>query len=163
MKDQTCCFTGHREIPPKEVPALRRALLETVEGLVRQGVLYYGTGGARGFDTLAAQAVLRLKRKYPCIRLILVLPCLTQTKGWPRREARRYEAIRRKADKVVYVAREYENGCMQKRNRHLVEHSGTCVCYCTRGTGGSAYTRRYAEEQGLRIIELNGCRKRKPK
>lgn len=49
MKNQTCCFTGHREIPPEEVPTLRGALLETVEGLVRQGVLYYGTGGARGF------------------------------------------------------------------------------------------------------------------
>ena len=43
MKNQTCCFTGHREIPPEEISALRRALLKTVEG----GVLYYGAGGAR--------------------------------------------------------------------------------------------------------------------
>lgn len=149
MKNQTCCFTGHREIPPEEISALRRALLKTVEGgscITAQE--------ARGFDTLAAKAVLCLKRKYSRIRLILVLPCPFQTKGWSHREVSQYKDIRRKADKVVYTYFAYENGCMQKRNRHLVEHRGICVCYCTRETGGSAYTKQYAERLGLRIIEL---------
>ena len=35
-----------------------------------------------GFDTLAAKTVLDLKKDYPDIKLILVLPCLNQTRGW---------------------------------------------------------------------------------
>ena len=40
------------------------------------------------------------------------------------------------------------------RNRHLVDHSGTCICYLTRSAGGPAYTVDYARKKGLRIINL---------
>lgn len=55
-------------------------------------------------------------------------------------------------NKVVYVSREYTPDCMHRRNRHLVDHSGTCICYLTRSTGGTAYTVDYARKRGLRII-----------
>ena len=48
-------------------------------------------------------------------------------------------------------------GCMYKRNRHLVDHSGICVCYLTKDSGGTAYTVRYARTHGLEIINL-ACR-----
>ena len=43
--------------------------------------MFYGAGGALGFDTLAAQTVLDMKKEYPQLRLILVLPCEDQTRG----------------------------------------------------------------------------------
>ena len=66
----TCCFTGHRRIPPEAVAPLRERLEAEIESLIRQGVRYFGAGGALGFDTLAAEAVLDLKAVYPFIRLI---------------------------------------------------------------------------------------------
>ena len=45
-------------------------------------------------------------------------------------------------------------GCMYKRNRHLVDHSGVCVCYLTKDSGGTTYTVRYARAHGLEIINL---------
>ena len=50
--------------------------LQLIELLSREnsGYLYFGAGGALGFDTLAAQTVLDLKKDYPQIKLILVLP-----------------------------------------------------------------------------------------
>ena len=47
---------------------------------------------------------------------------------------------------------------MQKRNRYLVDHSGTCVCYLTSAKGGTAYTVNYTKQKGLRIIHL-ACRR----
>ncbi len=41
---------------------------------------------------------------------------------------------------------------MFKRNRHLVDHSGVCVCYLTKERGGTAYTAQYAQRQGLEIV-----------
>ena len=154
MRKRTCCFTGHRSIPPEERRELARRLEETILRLYRRGVRYFGAGGALGFDTLAAQAVLRLREECPGIKLILVLPCPSQTKGWKPEDAAEYERIKSQADKVVYTSQEYTQGCMYKRNRHLVDHSGVCVCYLTKDSGGTAYTVRYARTHGLEIINL---------
>ena len=65
------------------------------------------------------------------MKLILVLPCLTQTRGWPAADVAEYEQIKGLADKVVYTSQAYTAGCMHKRNRHLVDNSSVCVCYLT--------------------------------
>ena len=107
-----------------------------------------------GFDTLAAQIILRLREHYPQIRLILVLPCHGQTRGWPQDSIDIYEDIKHRADKVTYTAENFFRGCMQKRNRHLVDGSSVCICYLTKFTGGTAYTVNYARRMGLRVINI---------
>lgn len=154
FKEKTCCFTGHRVIPTRALPRLVEELKQTLRRLIGEGVRYFGVGGALGFDTLAAETVLRLKGEYPSVRLILVLPCRDQTRGWKAADARRYRDILSRADKVVYTAERYSPGCMHRRNRHLVENSSVCVAYCTRETGGSAYTAEYAQQRGLRLVLL---------
>ena len=154
MKNQTVCFTGHRKIPPEQVDALTRQLKSTLIQLISDGYRYFGAGGALGYDTLAAQSVLELKTQYPDVKLILVLPCLSQTRGWSARDIEIYEDIKNKADKVVYTSQEYTKGCMHKRNRHLVYNSSVCVCYLTESTGGTAYTVDYARKNQLTVINL---------
>ena len=154
MKSRTACFTGHRELPTDDLPEISKRLEDTLVKLIEQGYRYFGAGGALGFDTLAAQVVLRLRERYPRIRLILELPCLNQTRGWPQENIDTYEEIKRCADKVTYTSEHYFRGCMQKRNRHLVDNSSVCICYLTKPTGGTAYTVNYASEHGLTIINI---------
>lgn len=149
---QTCCFTGHRNIPSEAQSKLAVRLEKIILALYRKGVLYYGAGGALGFDTIAAQTVIRLRERCPGMKLILVLPCLTQTRGWGAEDVAAYEHIKAEADKVVYTSQQYTPGCMHKRNRHLVDNSGVCICYLTKGSGGTAYTVQYAEKNKLEII-----------
>ncbi len=153
-KEQTCCFTGHRNIPLLRLPQLKKRLLETIEEQIKSGYCYFGAGGALGFDTLAAQAVLKLKETYPHIRLILVLPCLSQTRGWREKDVAEYERIKSLADKVVYTSQEYSRGCMFKRNRHLVDNSSICIAFLSKDEGGTAYTVKYAQEKGVKVINL---------
>ncbi len=150
-REKTCCFTGHREIPPEKKDEITRRLKETLIQLINRGYLYFGAGGALGFDTMAEQAVLSLKKEYPQIKLILVLPCKSQANAWSAKDKEIYQEMIGKADKIVYTSQAYFRGCMQKRNRHLVDYCSVCVCYLTRDTGGSAYTVRYAISRGLRI------------
>ena len=151
---RTCCFTGHRKIPLEERAEITSRLERVITSLHQKGIRYYGAGGALGFDTLAAQTVIRLRESCPGIKLILVLPCLTQTRGWRPEDVTEYERIKTQADKTVYTAQQYTPDCMHKRNRHLVDNSGVCVCYMTEGIGGAAYTVRYAEKRGLQIINI---------
>ena len=154
LRVNTCCFTGHRIIPSGEKETIRNLLETAIEKVIQDGYRFFGTGGALGFDTLAAQTVLKLKRQYPHIRLILVLPCITQTDGWKQDDIDEYERIKALADKVVYTSREYHTGCMHKRNRHLVDNSSLCICYLTRLSGGTAYTVRYAENKRVYIRNI---------
>ena len=151
---QTCCFTGHRELPPEEQAEIANRLECVISAQYQKGIRYYGAGGALGFDALAARTVIRLRENCPGMKLILVLPCLTQTRGWPAADVLEYERIKAQADKVVYTAQQYTRGCMHRRNRHLVDNSGVCVCYLNRDSGGTAYTVRYAKEKGLEIVNL---------
>ena len=154
MKSKTCCFTGHRKIPKGELPQIKTKLKNTITELIGNGIIYYGAGGALGFDILAALTVLELKQQYPQIKLILVLPCKNQTRNWRQNDIDIYDDIKQKADKVVYTSELYYNGCMQKRNRHLVDNSGYCICYKTHDTGGTAFTVNYANKQRLKIINI---------
>ena len=152
LRERTVCFTGHRKIPPERMDILARRLKTILVDLIEKGYQFFGTGGALGFDTIAAQTVLELKMQYPDVKLILVLPCLSQTRGWSTRDIEIYEDIKNKADKVVYTSQEYTKGCMHKRNRHLVENSSACICYLTEKTGGTAYTVEYAKRKNLLVI-----------
>lgn len=163
QREKTCCFTGHRQIPREKRRELEAELDQVIRMLVENGVRYFGAGGALGFDTMAAEAVLKLKKEYAWIRLILVLPCQDQTRGWTEEQVKTYQFIRERADKVVCLTQTYAPGCMQARNRHLINHSGICVAYCTRTQGGSAYTVNYAKAQNIPVIFLGeGAGNRKP-
>lgn len=155
MINQTCCFTGHRKIPLDQLESVTQRLRDAVIASIKEGYLYFGAGGALGFDTLAAQTVLDLKKDYPQIKLILVLPCRTQTRGWKQEDIEEYNRIMKAADKVVYTSQDYYKGCMHKRNRHLVDNSSLCICYLTERTGGTAYTVDYARKVGCRVINLS--------
>ena len=154
MKEKTVCFTGHRTIPMLKKWKIEKKLKETLDALIDNGYCYFGAGGALGFDTIAAQTVLGLKKKHPEIKLILVLPCKNQTRGWEEKDVSVYESIIEQADKVVYTQEHYDRGCMFKRNRHLVDNSSVCVAYLTEEKGGTAYTVNYANQKGVKVINI---------
>lgn len=154
FKGQTCCFTGHRFIEPQEAEKVFIKTKEDISLLASKGVKYFGAGGAIGFDTIAALAVLSVREINPEIKLILVLPCKNQTRFWKQADIDIYKYIKSKADKVKYVSNQYYDGCMQKRNRRLVDCSSYCICYLKNDQSGTAYTVNYAKQQGLKIINI---------
>ena len=154
MKSKTCCFTGHRNLSESDILDIQQQLYIIIESLIKKGVIYYGCGGAIGFDTMAAETVLELKKIYPQVKLIMVLPCYDQDKYWPAKDKEKYVYINNQADKIVYTSKEYTSDCMLKRNRHLVDNSSYCICYLRNNTGGTAYTVSYAKSKSLNIIQI---------
>ena len=154
MREQTCCFTGHRHLTKNDIPLIQSTMIQKILELIHIGVRFFGTGGALGFDTLAALTILQLKAEYPEIRLILVLPCRDQARNWSQKDVAIYRNIMEQADKIVYISGQYAPGCMFKKNRHLVNHSKYCIYYLRHNKGGTAYTVQYAKEKGLITIPL---------
>lgn len=149
-----CCFTGHRSIAPDQLKQLPGLLDLALERLIESGVTVFRTGGAIGFDTLAALAVLKKKEIHSKLRLELILPCRDQMSHWGGRDRYIYQYIFDRADSVTYVSETYYNGCMQARNRRLVEGSHYCVAFCGAQRGGTAYTVEYAKKKQVPVINL---------
>ena len=110
----TCCFTGHRQIPKVEYPAVRARLTYAIRDLYEKGYRRFVAGGAIGFDTLAAEIVLALRRHYPDVSLILMLPCADQDARWSSEDKAIYQKQKSEADEVILLAERYFDGCMQK-------------------------------------------------
>ena len=160
-----CCFTGHR---PNALPdagnerqsgmrALRALLERAVERAVSDGYTDFYAGGALGFDTLAAEAVLRVRQNDSSVCLHLALPGLDQTEGWSVDQLSRYEAILSQASEVWYAAERCSPASMQKRNRYLVDHASRCIAYLRRMKGGTLYTVNYALDSGVEVDNLAEC------
>ena len=154
MNMRAAAFTGHRDVEKSEYEHLTTAIFLTVDRLYREGVKTYYVGGALGFDTIAAVSVLNLKIKYPDLRLIVAVPCPDQSAAWHASDRALYDSILRRADEVVTVSPYYCRGCMQMRNRYMVDRADTLIAYVKRDSGGSAYTRNYALKKGLTVIDL---------
>ncbi len=133
---------------------MAQRLKNEIYRLINEGYFIFLTGGALGFDTMAAQTVLMLKKKHPHIQLVLILPCRSQSKFWSKESIEIYQSVIRSADHVVYTSEAHSRGCMFKRNRLLVDMSSTCVCYRNESSGGTAYTVEYAISKGISVINL---------
>ncbi len=152
--EKTCCFTGHRKIDCESMQMLSILLDKALASLISNGVNVFRTGGAMGFDTLAALKVIELRDKNKNIRLELFLPCREQADNWDKRSQEYYAYILAKADDVIYVRENYQKGCMLERNRKMVDGSDFCIGFCTSDKGGSAYTLNYAKKHNVRVINL---------
>ncbi len=155
-KKKTCCFTGHRQIAQDKAQSLRKRIDKTIETLADEGITTFISGGALGFDIMAAKAVLKAKEKHPGLRLIMAIPCRDQHAGWHFRERREYAEILKVADDVYCLNEKYCTGCMHQRNRFMVKNSTICVAFFDGSRGGTAHTINLAKEEGLRIVNLAG-------
>lgn len=150
-----CCFSGHRDLPVNEIPALQAKLLTEIRSLIQKGVTHFIAGGAVGFDMMAAVCILNLKsQEFPHLHLTLALPCPHHYKTWGKADRQLLVHLLERSDEVVFVSDAYAPGCMQKRNRYMVDRSHYLICYRMRASGGTAYTENYAKKQGLSIRNI---------
>lgn len=146
-------FTGHREISRAKAPYIERKLDEIICEYKKARL--FVCGGALGFDTLAAKAVLRAKLENENIELLLALPCYNQACLWTKKAREDYQIILSCADYVVYTTQgEYTDKCMIIRNKFMVDMCDICVAYFTGKAGGTYSTIKYAVSKNKKIIRM---------
>ena len=157
--NKSVCFTGHRTIA-EDKEKLSTRLYALLERLVtEQKITDFYTGGAVGWDALAALTVLKLRENYTEVKLHLVLPCPfeEQSAKWNEAQKTEYQHILGLADSVEQVSDRYYNGCMKARNARLVElASDYCICYWNpkHYRSGTGQTVRMAQKKGIEVINL---------
>lgn len=149
--EKTCAFTGHRQLSGDlDLPFFKKIVTEFIES----GYTSFLCGMALGFDMLAAETVLEIKESYPQVKLIACVPCEGQSRYFPPEEKRRYNEIIGRCDEVKVLSAKYYKGCMQVRDRYMVDNSSLLLAYRRTNSGGTDYTVKYALSQNKRICLL---------
>ena len=149
-----CSFTGHRRIVRAHEGRIGALIARAVEYAYNEGCRLFQSGGAIGFDLLAAREVLKFKITHPDAKLNMVLPCIDQTRGWTPEQIDAYEYVLRCADTVEYTGEEYTVDCMKKRNLRLAETCDILIAYVGYDRSGSAQTLRFAQKMEKRVYNL---------
>ena len=153
-KNKTACFTGHRILSQKKIERIVKRLNTEIDRIIEQGITIFLSGGALGFDQIAASLIVSKKEQGADIRLIFALPCHNQDEKWTDRQKQLYHSLLNEADEIHYVSEEYTPDCMKKRNYYMVDNSAYCICAMTKDISGTGQTVRYAQQQGLQVINV---------
>ncbi len=158
---KACCFTGYREekspfpYDPQNPEYIRfeNKLLKTIGQTLCDGYDTFYCGGATGFDLLAAELLLLLRRSHE-FRLIVAVPFKGQENRFSEAWKARYNAVLSAADEVVYVSQQYHMRCYADRNEYMVDNSERVIAFCDGKKGGTLNTLRYARKKQREIINI---------
>ena len=124
MKDNTCCFFGHRTI--NETEELKTKITEAVERLITdENVDTFLFGSKSEFDRLCLKLVTKCKEKYPHVKRIYVraeFPCMNDD----------YLAYLLKSyDDTYYPEKLHGSGraAYVERNYEMINNSKYCIVY----------------------------------
>lgn len=151
---RSVCFTGHRYLANCDIPVISKRLDDLLEQCYQHDYCDFLCGGALGFDMLAAERVIALQRRHSDVRLIMILPCGDQSNHWTGRDVVRYERLLYHADDIRVLSPSYYEGCMQVRNRHMIDRSSLCICYFRHPKGGTASTVAYAVRANVPVLNV---------
>ncbi len=161
-KQSACCFTGHR---PAKLPwgynesdercrVLKAKLCAAAESAILEGTEHFICGMAEGCDLYFCEIVLWLKRRYPYITLEAALPCPSQPERWDAATRARYRALVARCDYETMVSGQYSPGCMQRRNRYMVDHASLLIAAHDGLPGGTRSTIEYALRRGISVVDI---------
>ncbi len=153
-QEQTCCFAGHRRLPKNKIENIVIRLNQEIDKLIRQGVTDFISGGALGFDQIAASLIVAKKEMGYKVRLIFALPCKNQDEFWNANQKELYHNLLAEADEIIYASEKYTDDCMKKRNRLMINKSAYCICAMLYSFSGTEQTVNYAKQKGLKITNI---------
>ena len=82
------------------------------------------------------------------------IPCPSQPEGWPEEEQRRWHDLVDRCDYETVVQDHYDAGCMQRRNRYMVDHAAMLIAVHDGQSGGTRRTIEYALRRRLDVVIL---------
>lgn len=153
-KSKTVAFTGHRNINT-DTSVLKDELTHIIREQYHNGHTTFITGGAVGFDLLAAEVVLELQKEYTDIQLFSAVPYTGHHLYFREEDKQRYIHIADKATSNILLSAHYYDGCFLRRNDYMLEKCSLVIAYYAQITkSGTGYTIRKAQEKNIPTINL---------
>lgn len=96
-------------MPKDKLEQIILRLNREIDSLISQGVTDFISGGALGFDQIAASLIIAKKEMGHKIRLIFALPCRNHDAFWSAKQKKLFQDLLLEADEVIYVSDVYSD------------------------------------------------------
>lgn len=140
---KTVVFIGHNECYSLSEEKLNDEIIKCIQ----KGAKAFLSGGQGRFDRICAYMVRDLKSTYPHIKNNLVIPYLNFK-----------VFVKDIFDEIIYP-NNFEKlsfkAAIPQRNKYMVNHADTAICYIQHGWGNAINTFYYAQKKKLEIINLS--------
>ncbi|WP_300729604.1 SLOG family protein [uncultured Bacteroides sp.] len=154
LKNRSAAFSGHRKMQGNHT-RIQFRLLSEIRACYASGYRLFYTGGAVGFDMLAAEAVLSEKQNCPDMVLVVAVPFNGQDAFFSQSAKLRYKKILEEADAAIILSESYYPKCYLRRYDFMLLHSSVLIAYWNGiSCGGTSYTVRKALN-GKRVVVRN--------
>ena len=162
-KEKTVSFTGNRTLttldnqPDANLEnVIRTELSLCLEDCYREGKTNFISGMAIGWDTLCAEEVLKLRKMYSDVRLIVAIPFQGQELMYGEKDKLRYKAIFRAADHQEFITcGDYDKEVYHKRNEWMIANSSEIIAYDSgKPNSATASTVRKAILSGVEVLNI---------
>lgn len=140
---KSCFLFGHADCPDQVLSRLEQAL----ETAILTGVQNFYVGNRGAFDRLAATAVKRAKRKFPEIRLYLLLAYHPAER--PRELPEGFDGSYYPLEKTP--PRQF---AIVRANEAMLRHTGSVICYVCHVGNTRKLLELAQKTQGLTIINI---------
>lgn len=129
MKEKMCCIVGGSIIEKGREAQLKHELRAAIKKQAEEGAVYFQCGVERGFDHLAAQAVLDETKRNSNIRLFVVRPAPHDTESWVNQDKELLNKILRAACGQLYVKRDQNAETEVAVRKEMMNNSDYCIAY----------------------------------
>lgn len=143
LKENAAVFIGQSDVFELDIESLTKEITMLIEN----GITTFYSGGMGGFDRVSSGVVHRLKNTYTHIKNYLVIPYLSFNVF----DEKRFDEIifPEQLEGVPYKA------AIPRRNKYMIEQSGTAICFVKHSVGGSAKSLEIAMNKGLNIVHID--------
>ncbi len=158
MSKKFTIFIGKRILPDRVIKKIERNLIKDLQKHISEGAEIFCTSGAIGFETAAAHAVIRLRKRKRFRHIQLILLDFGHSQGlyWNAESRRVYEKIRDAADQIIPILDEdaETDAVLQRKVLEEADVSACCVYCLPDERDGSAALVDYAWCCGCKVIAV---------
>lgn len=153
MRKKTCCVTGHRNLPQREINYVKAALRREIDRAAADGYTCFISGFGEGVEQYFAEIVLEKKKENPALELIAVIPYRKRLDSL-NEKGRTYKMLEA-CSEVVVVQEEYHPSVYSRRSRYMTERSDRVIAvYDGREKGGTVRMIRFVHMLKKELCEI---------
>lgn len=163
-KGKSVSFTGHRTekiVAGSNNSEILCCICERLRMIIKElyedGYENFICGVAPGFDMMASEVILEMKKEHTQIKLILIVPSQDEEFIYSYIEKQNYNKIYKMADEVIVAPKSEDADILYYHTDFLLSNSSKIICYYNDNekNSGTIHIVSRAKEARIPIINLN--------
>lgn len=163
IKKRTLCFAGNifnrlpwrRNKNDERYKQVRKELDEKLEQAINDGYTTFLSNVRIGFESMCVEEVLKLKKKYPKIKFIAVIPFKTIHTKWDIKDQIKYNNLLSQADEIRCLVEELNfTDYIEKVEEFILDHSSRMITLYFNNNGPVEKRINNAKEKNIDIVYL---------